>query len=1007
MSLSLSAPGRRIARWAGGVAALALLASALWATPGTAQQATGTITGEILARSGAPLSEVQVFIVGTQMGGLTASNGRYTIRNVPAGTHQVRAMRIGYETITQSVTVVAGQSAAANFALEEQALGLDEIVVTGTAGAARRREVGNSIVQIQAATSAPPPVNVDQMLQAQSPGLLVSAGNGSSGGGAQIRLRGAVSVAQTNQPIVYVDGVRIRSDPYDRNISPTEGAGRGGNVPASPLADINPSDIERIEVIKGSAASTLYGTDAAAGVIQIFTKRGTQGQQRWNLQIDQGFNRLMPFAPDVDVRPPGDPKPEGAKYSYKYLNMQPYLRQIDVPGLGSFQGAHRQKYSISTTGGGQLLQYFISGNLEDNLGVMPKDFEKKNGVRGNFTFSPINALSVQLNSSYNRTDISNTPAGNNAQGLTLNAFRRERNYFGLGDPDSIRLIIVDPQESTTRVDRFVLGGTASYDPGGAFNTKVTVGYDQALQDNRQLRPYGFRQQPTGKLYTSSVNYTTLTADVVASYRLGIGEGRSVMLSGGGQSVTTDERIIEAEGIDFAGPGIPDVDAGANRLSWERRVREVTAGFFGQALFNLSDRYFITLGMRMDGNSAFGKSLGLQAYPKASVSYVISDESFWNESFGSLKLRAAYGESGRAPGTFDAVRTWTAFGYGGRPSFRPSNLGNPTLGPERTGETELGFDWAGFDNRLTADFTWYYRKTTDALFAVQHAGSEGFATSQQENVGEMENGGIELNLRGTVYDGDTWGLDLGATVYTNKSKVLSLGGAPPFSTGGNNSLWIQEGYPTTLFRGVTITNPDSKSDPLYTCNSTQGQAAAAAGNSCVNLDQNIGPQAPTHVFGGNFTIRMPKGIELTGRGEYQGGHYIYDGPTNEGVNRNIRWPTCAAYYEFTDNGKGADAPAWMRYDCDSRFYRRGTMVYKADFFKMRDLTLRVPLGTLVPRSQNATFTLAAQNYYRWRNKDFPIFDPEMVTNSGYGDQVPQITEHIPPPASFVASIRVVF
>ena len=505
MSLPLSAPGRRIAGWAGTVAALAFVASAVWANP-VAAQATGSITGEILSRTNQALSEVQVFIVGTQMGGLTGANGRFVIRNVPAGAHQLRAMRIGYETVTQSVTVTAGQSSAVNFQLSEQALGLDEIVVTGTAGAARRREVGNSIVQIQASQLAAPPPNVDQMLQATSPGLLVSAGNGSSGSGAQIRLRGSVSVSQSNQPIVYIDGVRVRSEPYARNQSPNEIAGRGGNVTASPLSDINPSDIERIEVIKGSAASTLYGTEAAAGVIQIFTKRGSQGAPRWNLQIDQGFNKLMPFAPDVDVRPPGDPKPEGEKYSYKYLNMDPYLRN-----------GYRQKYSLSVAGGAQTLQYFISGQMDNNQGVMPKDYEDKKGVRGNFTFTPINALTVQVNSAYNRTDISNTPAGNNAQGLTLNAFRRERNYFSLGDPDSIKLFILDPYDITTRIDRFVLGGTASYDPGGAYNAKVTVGYDEALQDNRQIRPYGFRQVPTGKLYASSGNYSTLTADVVGSY----------------------------------------------------------------------------------------------------------------------------------------------------------------------------------------------------------------------------------------------------------------------------------------------------------------------------------------------------------------------------------------------------------------------------------------------------------------------------------------------------------
>jgi len=983
MSLPLSAARRHVAL----AASLGLAVALAWTSP-VAGQNTGSITGEVTTRTMAPLSEVQVFIVGTQMGGLTASNGRYLIRNVAPGTYQLRAIRIGYETMTQEVTVVAGQSAAVTFQMSDQALGLDEIVVTGTAGAARRREVGNSIAQISVADMAAPPPNVDQLLQAQSPGLVVNQGNGMAGSGAQIRLRGAVSVSQSNQPIIYVDGVRVRSDPYARNISPTEGAGRGGNVTASPLNDINPNDIERIEVLKGSAASTLYGTEAAAGVIQIFTKRGSQGAPRWTMQIDQGFNKLLPFAPDVDVRPVNDPLVEGPRgsYSYKYLNMDPYLRT-----------GYRQKYSLSVAGGAQTLQYFISAQMDGNEGVMPLDNEDKKGVRGNFTFSPINSLTVQVNSAYNRTDIQNTPAGNNAQGLTLNGFRRERNYIANANPDTIRLVL--NQDVRTRIDRFVLGSTVSYDPGGAFNTKVTVGYDLADQDNRQLRPYGFRLLPSGKLYSALRNYSTLTADVVANYRLALGSENSVMLSAGGQSITTTQRTVQAEGTDFAGPGDPDVDSGANRLSWETRIREVNAGFFGQALFNIKDKYFITAGIRVDGNSAFGESLGLQAYPKVSASYVISDESFWSESYGSLKLRAAYGQSGRAPGTFDAVRTWNAIGYGGQPTYLPSNLGNPNLGPERTGETEVGFDWAGLDNRLGVDFTWYKQHTTDALFNVQHPPSEGFATSQQENVGELENKGIELNFRATVVDNETWGLDLGSSLYTNSSEVLSLGGAPPFSGGGS---WIEEGYPVTLIRGVSIENPDAKNAP-YRC----GDSRVPSGGACVKRDVPIGPQSPTKVLGFNANLRGPKGIELSARGEYQGGHYIYDGPSNEGVNRNIRWPTCAEYYQYIDNGRGDDAPGALRYWCDSRYYIRGTMIHKADFFKVRDVTLRVPLGQLIPGSANSTFTVSAQNFYRWRNSDFPIFDPEMVSNSGFGDQVPSITEHIPPPASFVASIRVVF
>lgn len=986
MSVPSSAVGGRFRRWLGGTAVLgAMLALTAFLVEPLAGQEAGRVTGQVTARSMAPLSEVQVFLVGTTQGTLTAQNGRYLIPNVNPGAYTLRVERIGYQAQTQEITVRAGEATTVDFVLADQALGLDEIVVTGTAGAARRREVGNSIAQINVSEVASPPTNVDQLLQSQSPGLLVSQGNGSVGSGAQIRLRGAVSVSQSNQPIIYVDGVRVRSEAYARNQQRSFGSGRGPNVTASPLNDINPADIDRIEVLKGSAASTLYGTEAAAGVIQIFTKRGVSGAARWNLQVDQGFNQLRPFAPDVDVRPPNDPREEGPNYSYKYLNMDPYLRN-----------GHRQKYALSVSGGGQALQYFVSGQVDTNEGVLPLDLEEKVGLRGNFTFTPVPSLNVQLNSAYNRTDITGTPAGNNAQGLTLNAFRRERNYFSNGNPDSIRMVL--DQDLITRIDRFVLGATLNFDPVQDFTNRLTVGYDQAVQDNRNLRRYGYFQAPGGILYTGLHTYETITLDYVGSYRLSLSEDIGTTLSVGGQSITSNRRQVQGEAQNFAGPGDPVLDAGTTQLTWEERVREVNAGFFGQALFNLKDRYFLTLGMRVDGNSAFGEDLGLQSYPKISGSYVISDEAFWNPSLGSMKLRAAYGQSGRAPGTFDAVKTWDAIGYGGLPAYQPRNIGNPELGPERTGETEFGFDWAGFSDRVTADFTWYRQVTSDALFNVRRPPSEGFSLSQQENVGKIQNQGVELNLNFNLVDQERWGFDLGANLYTNKSEVLDLGGAPAFAAGGG---WVDVGLPVMAIRGVTFRNGDKQENPVA-CNDN-----LPADRACFLLDQILGPQQPTHVIGINPSIRMPFGVELSARGEYQGGHWIGDGPSNEAFDRGIRWPLCKDYYDLADNGRAEEATAERRYFCRGGIYRRGTVRWKADFFKLRDVTLRVPLGELIPRTANSTLTISGQNWYRWRNADFPIFDPEMVSNTGFGDQNPAITEHIPPAASLVASLRVVF
>jgi outer membrane receptor for ferrienterochelin and colicin len=175
---------------------------------------------------------------------------------------------------------------------------------------------------------------------------------------------------------------------------------------------------------------------------------------------------------------------------------------------------------------------------------------------------------------------------------------------------------------------------------------------------------------------------------------------------------------------------------------EDRIRVINAGVFVQSVFDVANRYFLTLGMRVDGNSAFGEGLGLQSYPKVSGSYVISDEAWWWKNLGTMKLRGAWGQSGRAPGAFDAVRTWSTYSWGGSSTFLPRNLGNSQLGPERTSETELGFDAAAPGARLQVGFTWYRRDTRDALFAVRTR-RPLVVGKPAGHVGKLQSHGIEL------------------------------------------------------------------------------------------------------------------------------------------------------------------------------------------------------------------------------------------------------------------------
>ena len=951
------------------------------AGPLSAQQ-TGTVTGRVTdPRSGATLSAVQIYIAGTSNGTLTNDAGRFTLLNVAPGTYTLRAERIGYSAANQQVTVRAGEAVEIQFELREQALGLDEIVVTGTAGAARRREIGNSIAQINVADLAAPLPTADAILQGRAAGVTVIQTTGQVGGGAAIRLRGNVSATMSNQPLVYVDGVRVRSEGYPKNRFPIGYTGSSDNTQYSPLNDINPADIERIEVVKGPAATTLYGTEAAAGAIQIFTKRGRAGRARWTLQTDQTASTVQKFGPTEGFDgqsltiPAGEVNPYGTP---DYMYLEPWL-----------DTGWRQRYSLSVEGGLSDLQYYVGGNWHDETGVLPNDWMKQFNVRGNVTFSPVNALQLQWNTGYSRARTRKTPTGGTAEGVTLNAFRRDRNYFNNKDPEIISQVL--PFDLRSFVDHVTTGMTATYSPSSRLTNRLTMGYDLAQQETRAVEPFGYFFTPLGRIQDSRWESRTLTFDYVGTYTFNLTGDLASNFSWGGQSITTEETSNAAMSQNFPGPGEPTVSSGAISLGFENRQRVINAGFFFQNVFSLKDRYFLTAGVRMDGNSAFGSNLGLQGYPKLSASWVISDESFWGESMGSVKLRAAYGQSGRAPGAFDAVRTWNPSNLGSEVAFLPNNLGNADLGPERTAEIEAGFDGSFFDDRLALDFTYYHQTTSDGLFGIRQIPSTGGWSSQLENVGKIQNVGIEITADVSLIRRANLGLDVGGTLGTNYSETLDLGGASPFSLG--NRGWIVQGEPVGVMRGRCITNPDEIADPV------------------VAVDCNIGPNRPTKNITGFTTLRLPRGISVSLRGEYQGGNYAYSLMDGESITRGIRWPACFNSYPAIDANDLSNVTAWERAMCISRNANRDYAIFPMDFFRMRDFTVSSPVPFTLPGATSASITLSAQNFYTWKKAKYSFVDPE--TSGGFGNddninaRIHSVGGSIPIPASYTLSVRVVF
>ena len=393
----------------------ALVMAFLLVVPGLGAQQGGTVTGRVLdSQRGLPVAAVQVFISSLELGGLTQQNGRYLLQNVPAGTHTVSVSRIGYRTTEVQVTVGGGQTVEQNFTLTEEALQLDEIIVTGTAGGTRRRAIGNVVTQVDvgAITDMVAVSSVQDVLTGRTPGLSFAKVSGQLGTGSSITIRGASSFQLNTHPLIYVDGVRVNnSTAAGPQLAEDRGAfdNDGGAGSVSVLNDFNADDIESIEIIKGPAAATLYGTEASAGVIQIITKRGTQGAPQFSVSQKVGYNYM--------ARPAGKLGTQFACRSgfntictdaadvFSYNMYDEATRQIAAglypwPTENVFQNGLSLATNVDVRGGTDNIRYFVSANYEDEEGALWYNTDKTYRFRANIGIVMSESVSLDVSTNY-------------------------------------------------------------------------------------------------------------------------------------------------------------------------------------------------------------------------------------------------------------------------------------------------------------------------------------------------------------------------------------------------------------------------------------------------------------------------------------------------------------------------------------------------------------------------------------------------------------------------------
>jgi hypothetical protein len=331
-----------------------------------------------------------------------------------------------------------------------------------------------------------------------------------------------------------------------------------------------------------------------------------------------------------------------------------------------------------------------------------------------------------------------------------------------------------------------------------------------------------------------------------------------------------------------------------------------------------------------------------------------------------------------------VRTWDPVGWGGTPAFVPENVGNPNLGPEVTGEFEVGFDGSWANDRINAVFTYFNQRTTDALMEVSQVPSSGFTGSQLENVGEIKNTGIELGLNLGLIQTANYGWDLGVNLSTNNSEVIDLGGAAPFSALNG---WIEEGYPVPVERGDRVTNPTEVADPVY------------------ETDAIIGPQIPTRQIALNTQVRVPGGIVFAANGEYRGGHVVSTNPIS--ISRSVRSPLCRPFYQNPETAVDLvpETPALWRARCTPS--EGEDYWYDGAYFKLRTVSATIPVNFAFPdRVNNASLTLSLNNSFLWM-KEVPWMDPEILGNDGANEPGLGASERTPAPVTFLIALRVTF
>ena len=801
---------------------LPALLLALCARPAAAQQ--GEVTGRVTDKtSGTALAAAQVSVVGTTIRALTGQDGRYRLVNVPAGPATLRVSYIGYATTTQDVTVPASGSAEANFAVVQAAVGLEAIVVTATGDqAVREQGTAAHTVDLRDRTSQAAVSNLSDALNSTVPGVVVQGSGGTTGTGTRVRIRGSNSVSLSNDPVLIVDGIRVENGSNSTSI------GVGGQQP-SRLNDISPQDLEAVQVNSGPASSVLYGTDAANGAIVMRTRRGQPGATKWTMSAEGGTLNDYGNYPDNYTGLTALDSACALTRVVATVNpcVQVRVRQFNpIEQRSPFRTGHRVQYGISASGGSEQTTFYLAGHFNNEDGVYPVNWSKQVNLLANLFDHVRSNMDIQATALYTNGKLRLPQNDNNVFGVLSSGF--------LGGSDSTAnngYGFLSPAQSFSihtfqNIDHFTGSLQANYRPLTWLEAHAVIGtdflsrYDEnttfpgiipasfnapANQGNRNANPFQIYNW-TGNFYATASFALTPTLNSTTSGGLLYYHLRNHGVLAGVQTLTAGTNSL-------SGGVIPSAN--------EQTLETITIGRFVEERLGYKNRLFLTGALRSDDNTSFGKRFGNILYPRLSMSWVASEEPFFPKPgwLGAFKLRAAYGSSGLHPGPTDALQffnpTPVVINNTDVPGITIGSLGNAALKPERTNETEAGFDAEFRPLSARIAFTYYSKLSHDALIAVTLPPSCGCGTSIFRNLGSVSNKGVEISAAATVIHSRNVNVDLNIGAWGTKSRVKTLGAniAPIIFGLGGATQRMQIGWAPGAYFQRPYTFNDANNDGI--------------------------------------------------------------------------------------------------------------------------------------------------------------------------------------------------